>query len=168
MSKIKIIKTSVDEASIVYEILKVTGFDMFKNQGIENWWPPYPLEKIIDDINSDIKTVYLVEHDDVFVGTFTISISPPVYYDPAIWGDNNNAVYPVKLAVLPEYRNSNIGLWCIKQYEKIAKEQSFKYIRIDVYEKNSLVIEMHKRLGYKELGRAATNRFMVCCLEKEI
>lgn len=165
---IKFKEASLEDAEAIYEILKICGWDLFQNEGIENWWPPYPLEKVIEDIQNDDKNVYLLTYKGIVVGTFMISSAPPTYYDPSLWGNNKKAVYPSKIAVLPEYRKLGIGKWCMKQIDQIAMDKRVDYIRLDVYEKNEYVINIYKFLGYDFKGTAKTHRFNVVCLEKKL
>jgi ribosomal protein S18 acetylase RimI-like enzyme len=165
---IKFKEALLEDAETIYEILKNCGLHLLQNEGIENWWPPYPLEKIIEDLHNKDKKVFLLTYNNIIAGTFMISSSPPLYYDSSIWGRNKNAIYPSKVAVLPEYRKLGIGKWCMNQIENLAIERKVDYIRLDVYEKNEYVIKLYKSLGYKFKGTAKTNRFNVVCLGKKI
>ena len=161
-------EAKLEDAETIYEILKVCGLDILQNQGSDHWWPPYPLKRVIEDIQSKDKKVYLITYNDLPVCTFMILLSPPSYYDSSIWGCNKNAIYPAKLAVLPEYRKYNIGFWCIQRYDKLAIERQSSFIRIDIYEKNENLINLYKLFGYRLKGISKTRRFNVICMEKEV
>jgi GNAT superfamily N-acetyltransferase len=162
-------KVTIEDVDTVYEILEVCGLDLLENQGLKNWWPPYPKENIVSDIQNPDKDFYLIFYNNIPAGTFLILSGPPAYYDTSIWEDlNRKALYPAKLAILPVLRKYGIGIWCIEQFENLAREKNARCIRLDVYEKNDLVTKIYNASGYICKGRARTRRSHVFCFEKEI
>ena len=166
--QIRLKEAALEDAHIVYEVLKACGFDLLQNQGSDHWWPPYPLKKVIEDIQNKDKKVYLITYNDIIVGTFMILSSYPSYYNPSIWGDIKNSIYLAKMAVLPEFRKLGIAKWCLNEIDKLAIERQVDYVRLDVYENSKYVIDLYKAYGYIYKGIVQTPRFRVVCMEKRI
>lgn len=143
----------------VYFILKECGEDMYKNQLLEHWLNPYPLSKIKEDIIS--KRLFLVKLNQEFIGTFSLDKNSSKFFD-----DNKNYIYLSKFAILPNQSGRGIGSRCLNYIETIAKNENYKGIRLDVYDKSKHAINFYMRNGFKELFLAKTTNFSVICMEK--
>ena len=143
----------------IYSILKECGEDMYKNQSLEHWLNPYPISKIREDIVS--KRLFLVKLNNEFVGTFSLDKNSSRFFT-----DNKNYIYLSKFAVLPKHSGIGIGRKCLNYIETIAKNENYKGIRLDVYDKSKHAINFYIRNGFKELFVAKTTNFSVICMEK--
>jgi ribosomal protein S18 acetylase RimI-like enzyme len=67
------------------------------------------------------------------------------------WCDNDKNYYIERLATLPEYRHLGIGKKLMEFVENKMAVNGGKTIEIHVLDKNILLIEWYKKLGYAEI-----------------
>jgi len=159
----KIIKAEKNNAQDVYNIIKSCADDMAK-KGLHHWLPYYKIENIKQNI--DNQKVYIVEDEgSKIIATFTLDNEIPYTMKDL---NEENSLYLSKLAVLPSYSNKGIGSKCIQFIEKYAKENKYKYIKFDVYNKSEQTIKFYQKNGYEVFGKANTRRFEVLLMQKEV
>jgi len=67
------------------------------------------------------------------------------------WNDNDKIYHIERLAVLSEHRHKGIGKKLMAFVENKIMENGGKISEIHVLDKNSLLIEWYKKLGYVEI-----------------
>lgn len=149
---IKITKASVEDVNKIYNNIKQCADDMAKN-GLKHWIPYYSVDNIRKDILNN--NVFLVNYEDNNIGNF-ILIS------------NDNELYISKFAIIPSYENKGIGSKCLRFIEDYAKQNRFKSIKLDVYDKSAGAIIFYQKNGYKIIGEKPTRRFNVKIMQKEL
>lgn len=158
---IEVNSVSEELSTEVYYILKECGIDMYQNQGLKHWKNPYPIENIQNDILE--KRMFLVKLDGVYVGTFSLTDKPSQFFN-----DDERYIYLSKFAVLPQYSGQKIGFQSLNYIEELVKINSFKGIRLDVYNKSYIAINFYKKYGFNILHSAQTKKFTVLCMEKKV
>ncbi len=152
-------KVGPTEIEPLHEILRLCGLDMRSRFGLAHWIPPYPLELMRKSVEE--RNAYAVYNDDQLVATFTVGTQPPAYYHtiPGVWeawdAAGEPALYAKRLAVLPEFQGQGIGTWCMEEYERIARVEECKAIRLDAYDKHLMLLAWYTKLGYYWRGTFA-------------
>ena len=67
------------------------------------------------------------------------------------WCDSNSIYHIERLATLPEYRHLGIGKKLMGFVENKIRENGGKTAEVHVLDKNNLLIEWYKELGYTEI-----------------
>lgn len=155
-------KAKIEDATDIYNILKLAGENMLEKQGFSHWVPAYPLERIKEDIMH--KFVFIGKKDDVIIITVTLDDKPYGYWLSLPF--NNKCLYSTKIGVLPEYDGCGYGLESTQFIEDYAIKEGYEIIRCETYDQNKRFISYLKKLGYQEVGMAPTRRFQVICFEK--
>ncbi|MEK7339809.1 MAG: aminoglycoside 6'-N-acetyltransferase [Candidatus Rhabdochlamydia sp.] len=102
-----------------------------------------------DYLSSPEKTVFFAEIEPQnYIGLVEVSIRHLVE------GTSHNRVgYLEGLYILPKYRKKNVAKQLISEAEKWAKEQGCLAMASDTGANNDISIEVHKKLGYKDICR---------------
>lgn len=154
-------RAKIEDATQIYNILKLAGESMLDKHGFSHWIPTYPLERIIDDIK--YKFVFVGMKDNLIIITFTLDDKPYGFWLSLPY---DKCLYSGKTAVLPEYDGCGYGLESSRFIEEFAIKEGYKRIRCEVYDQNKRYISYVKKNGYQEVGTAPTRRFKVICFEK--
>ncbi|MEO0685630.1 MAG: hypothetical protein AAFY76_11455 [Cyanobacteria bacterium J06649_11] len=75
---LSIIQVAASEVPDLHQILVNCGLDLQKRFNLGYWVPPYPLRRMIKDIEN--MNIYAVKSDGELVGTFTIETTIPLGY----------------------------------------------------------------------------------------
>lgn len=142
-----------DKISIVYEIIKSCGEDMYENHGLLHWKTPYPIESIKKDCIE--REVYLAFKGEAPVATFMLS-------------KNEKGVMLSKLAVSPKCSGQGIGSKCLKFAENRCIEQGIYNLHFDVCTQSKSAINFYIKNGYEIYGEAPTRHFRVLLMEKNL
>jgi len=141
------------------ELLKIISLTanaysvLYKSSTIIN--KPYEsLERIKNDIKNGTK-ILVAEEDGDLVGA--------VRFNP----ENLNVLKLNRLAVLSEYRNKGIGGLLINSVLKIAKEQNFRIVAIEVMEEKGL-ISFYEKFGFKIKDRKKHQNHQDVFMEKSV
>ena len=112
------------------------------------------LEKIKKDIGKRMK-ILVAEKDNNLIGAVRFA---PIDEGKLKFG---------RLAVLPIYRRKGIGAKLINSVLKIAQEQNFKTVALDVMEEKELV-PFYKKFGFKVKSRKKHQNHHDVFMEKRI
>ena len=121
-------------------------------------------------------TLYVLENDGLVKASGIINQKQLPEYEGAKWN------YPAKasevmvlhtLTVDPFHMQNHFGQYFIQFYEKYAKDNGCRYLRIDTQEKNETARQLYHKLGYQEVGivKADFNgisEVSLVCLEKKL
>ena len=111
-------------------------------------WPPYPKERIKDEIRSGLHfSVFL--SDDVLVGYFSLVLA-----DAVIWveREQGDAVYIHRMCVNPARKGNNIAGAVLTWAQGYAAGSGRKYIRMDTWGDNPKLIRHYAACGFQHIG----------------
>lgn len=147
-------KAKASEISDLHQILVNCGDYLQARFNLCYWFPPYPLRRMIEDINK--MDIYAVQLQAEVIGTFTIETTiPPGYlkYGNINWQNQDlRAFYIHRLAVLPAYQGKGIGTCCLQEIEKIAINCNYSAIRLDAVKINQKLLNFYQKSGYRQVG----------------
>jgi GNAT superfamily N-acetyltransferase len=157
---------SNDDSKIteVYEIIKNSGEDMFRNQGLIHWRTPYPIESIRK--NCSEREVFLAKDLDKeqYVHTFQLEF---IYTSIENKIDENVAIIN-KFATDPHIAGRGIGKQSMDFIEDYCRSKDTSKLCLDVYEKSEHAIKFYKDRGFSIIGEKTTRHFVVYLMEKNI
>lgn len=139
---LKIISLTAEAYSVPYKLGAIM------NRPYEN------LRKIKDDIKNGTK-ILVAEKDGNLVGA--------VRFEP----ESPNMLKLNRLAVLPEHRNKEIGALLVNSVLKIAKEQKFRIVAIEIMEEKGL-IHFYEKFGFNVKSRKKHQNHYDVFMEKSV
>lgn len=162
----RVFKDEHSKIKTVYEIIKISGERMFKDNGLSHWKNPYPIESIQRDCFE--KEVFLIKDttEDVYIHTFQLGFEKFL--------NNNDAEKELhtatinKFATVPEVTGKGIGKKSIDYIEDYCREKGVSLIKLDVYEKSEHAISFYKKRGFEVTGSKPTRNFKVYLMEKKV
>jgi len=135
----------------IFLILKLSGEDMYTNQGLEHWRTPYSTESIKKDCKD--KSVFLVQQESSAIATFQLM-------------PDDKGLLLSKFSVLPSYAGQGIGKKCLDYiFEKCTTEKT-KVLHLSVFDKSEKAIRFYLNNGFEITGASLTRRFRVLLMEK--
>lgn len=158
---IEVKDTNDQYCELIYSILKECGEDMYKTQSLNHWLNPYPISRIKEDIL--LKRLFLVKLDNQYVATFSLDSKKSRFFN-----DDEKYLYLSKFAVLPTQSGKGVGTRCLDYIQNIVKNENYKGIRLDVYDKSSHAVKFYIKNGFENLFIAKTTNFNVICMEKRV
>ena len=109
----------------------------------------YKVEEWFENIVNDKSNIIIVaKEDDLIVGylfckIITVDDDPTLESEALIDG----------LYVEDEFRNKGIATKLIEAAKKWCREQNVKYININVFDENSIALNLYYKMGFKDLER---------------
>lgn len=120
-------------------------------QGLFNWNTAYPSGQVVSDIEKG--NLYIWSEDEIIVSALALDRDQPEGYTEQNWKIKNVPYLVVhRLAVLPGLQNKGIGEKVMKDVIRIARQLSFKSIRLDVFTGNPGAVRLYEKLGYSGVG----------------
>ncbi len=119
----------------------------FKENGIDQWSNNY-LKKYNEYYFNDVMKnhkLYVVKEENNVIGVFLLKESDKEY-----WYNDDSAYYIHHLAT--KIGSTGLGTKIIEFIEKIAKENSKKYIRLDCKKSNNELNKYYENHGFKYRG----------------
>ena len=167
MNEFNIRKAEVCDKDIIYNNLKLCSNKMYEEQGLDHWIPVYAVKNIEKDIKE--KIVFVIEYNNNIIGNFTLNNSlNDLWKQNEYYNKIDKCIYVSKLCIIPEYSRHGLGKKCMEFIEKYAKDNSYKYVCLDVYDKAIHAVKFYKKIEYKVVGEAKTRRFNVLLMKKDI
>ena len=65
----------------------------------------------------------------------------------------NRQAYISTIAVLPEYRNMQVGKQLIVEFKKCCKQNNMKSIQLFVHKDNERAIQFYQKMGFEMIGK---------------
>ncbi|MEK6981556.1 MAG: GNAT family N-acetyltransferase [Candidatus Micrarchaeota archaeon] len=153
----------------IFDILS-TCTDWLAEQAMNHWKGGHTKEKVIKRIEE--KEVYIAYYEHLAVGTITLSLFAPFYYnenDKKFWNDEiASAIYVSALAVLPKYQDKGVATELLKFAEQKAREMGIYYIRFDAVSYYVKLNEFYLKNGYEIVGKRITGNLESNFFEKKI
>lgn len=150
----------------VYEIIRISGEHMYKEQGLIHWKDPYPIDSIKK--NCEEREVFLVKELDmgIFVHTFQLEFNHE--YNQLENNEGKKICVVNKFATLPNVAGNGIGKLSMNYIEEYCKDLGISKICLDVYDKSEHAINFYKKRGFIVTGTKPTRHFTVYLMEKQI
>ena len=160
-----------EKISVIYEIIKSNGEDMFHNQGLMHWRTPYPKKSI--QKNCSEREVFLARDLDAnqYVHTFQLEFTS-LYanvtqsFEMAENGIASSVAIINKFATTPQVAGKGIGRQSIDYIEAYCRNKRISKICLDVYDKSERAIQFYTNRGFKIVGTKPTKYFTVYLMEK--
>jgi len=168
----KVLPEEDDKISVVYEIIKSSGEDMFQNQGLTHWKNPYPKESIKK--NCAEREVFLAKDLDTnqYVHTFQLEFELDKSIKTFYQKTHQGAVFGVasihKFATVPQLAGRGIGRQSIAYIEDYCRNKGISKICLDVYDKSEHAIKFYINNGFNIVGTKPTRHFSVYLMEKSL
>jgi ribosomal protein S18 acetylase RimI-like enzyme len=152
-----------DDAVAVHALLATAG-EALGRQGFRNWLSPYPVDRILHDI--DVRDVFVVEDRSELAATFTLGREAIPPYVPEPWPvPTLEALYLNRLAVHPSRQGEGLGSWCMTRIAEHTRVAGAAAVRCDVLAANRVLCAFYERHGYVERGRRSRSGFEFACYE---
>ncbi|MES1038111.1 GNAT family N-acetyltransferase [Peribacillus simplex] len=153
------------KVSEIFEIIKVSGEHMFKEQGLVHWRTPYPKEVIQKNCND--REVFLVKDMDTntYVHTFQLE------FTKSLIDSNKNELQVAfinKFATIPKVAGKGIGKKSMDYIEEYCRKKGVSEISLDVYDKSEHAIQFYKKRGFAVTGSKQTKHFTVYLMGKQL
>lgn len=162
-----------DKISVIYEIIKSCGEDMFQKQGLMHWRTPYP--KVSIQKNCAEREVFLVRDLDTnqYVHTIQLEfITSNENITTCCQNADNETEFKVvnlnKGATIPQASGKGIGKQCFDYIENYCRNRGISRICFDVYDKSEHAVQFFENIGYTIVGSKPTRYFTVYIMEKTL
>ena len=157
-----------DLIEILY-LLKECVKDM-NTKGMKHWNSSYPG---VEDIGNDLskESIFLVKDKGVCMGMVTLNESEPEDYKSVKWASNDSKIlYMKRMAVHPNWQEKGVAEMLVKFAEKYARDNKYKYIRLDTLSSNQSEAKLYISSKYDEVGQfhSTFQRTPFTCYEKKI
>ncbi len=157
-----------DLIEILY-LLKECVRDM-NQKGMKHWNSCYPgIEDIDHDLNKE--SIFLVKNKGICMGMITLNESEPEEYKEINWSSNDSKIlYMKRMAVHPNWQDRGVAEMLVKFAEDYARENKYKYIRLDTLSSNQSENKLYSNGKYNEVGQfhSSFQKTPFKCYEKKI
>ena len=157
-----------DLIEILY-LLKECVKDM-NTKGMKHWNSCYPG---IEDIGHDLskESIFLVKNKGICMGMVTLNETEPEEYKGINWSSNDSRIlYMKRMAVHPNWQDKGVAEMLVKFAEDYARENKYKYIRLDTLSSNQYETKLYSNGKYNEVGQfhSTFQKIPFKCYEKKI
>ncbi len=148
---IKFSQIEISEKKIVLDLFKKAALKIAK-MNIDHWqyWKNPPLEKIewVEEGIRNKEFYFIKSTDNTTIGMVRILKKDILY-----WGEQKEkALYIHSLVVKDSDGNKGIGQVILKQIESDAKNNGYKYIRLDADSKNPKLCYYYEKQRFEKVG----------------
>jgi GNAT superfamily N-acetyltransferase len=141
----------------MHALLAAAG-EALARQGFRNWLSPYPVDRILRDIED--REVFVVVDLSEIVATYTLGRDATPPYAPEPWPVAAlEARYLNRLAVHPSRQGEGLGSWCLARIAEHCRAAGIAAVRCDVLAANRTLCAFYERHGYVERGRRSRSGF---------
>ena len=141
----------ISEIPDILTITHACAIKMQKN-GIFQWNEYYPSkEAFVKDIERG--ELFVIEEDNIVLGTIVISTLMDEEYKPIKWlTPNGNNTYIHRLSVHPDHQGKGLAQKMMDYAETFSKENGFLSVRLDTFSQNKRNQRFYEQRGYQKLG----------------
>ena len=162
-------RATVADAEALHALLEACGVHLRDTTGLANWVPPYPIERLREDLAGTARRVYGVWENEALVATFTLSPEQSGSYDREPWRlAATRPAFVNRLAVAPLLQGSGLGGWCTREAERLARGLGFDALRLDAFAANTRLLDFYRARGYDELGMRRRGDMQFVAFEKSL
>ena len=153
----KAVQSDIEKIEMIYnEIFKYEK----ENTCYTNWQKGlYPTiataQKALDN-----DWLFVGEKDGEIYGSMVLNSVEPTEYANLDWGEvykQEEILVIHTLSVSPSFFGQGLGIEFVKFSENYARENGYKIIRLDTYEKNYPALKMYETLNYTYVGSTLFN-----------
>jgi ribosomal protein S18 acetylase RimI-like enzyme len=164
-----ILKARATDLVEILFLLKVCTRDM-NARGLRHWNSAFPSA---EEINNDLLegNIYLVKDKGVCKAMVNLhNTEPEDYRQMNLSADNSKPLFVYCLAVHPNWQGQGIAAMLIDFVQKLAKENGFTCIRLDIYRSSSEALQVCEKFSFREIGSFQANyqRIPYVCYEKQL
>lgn len=152
----KLRKCSIAGLAKVSDILYECGMDMAKKYDIHHWDNSHIKNHIIVALCALKNDIYLVYDEKTPVATFQTRKT------------GRKSFLFQKLATAPSFSGGGIGSYCLREIERLAKENGCTEVICEVYDKSEHAKSFYAHRGYTAYGTTETLKYSECKLRKEV
>jgi len=143
-------RAKISEIPDIITICKSCAAHMISN-GIYQWNEQYPSATAFEE-DIERNELYVLEIDEIIIGTVVISTRMDNEYKPVKWiTQNSNAVYIHRLSINPKYQGNGFAQQLMDFAENHAKENNFASVRLDTFSQNKRNQRFYEKRGYQKL-----------------
>lgn len=141
-----------------------------KCKDIDQWDEVYPNKEIFqEDINNHSLYVAVREESREIMGCIVLNNDQEPEYKDVEWlYEQGKFAIIHRLMVHPNYEGKGVARSLIEFVEKIAKENGYTAIRLDVFSENTRAVNFYKKQGYRVSGKVNFRKGEFLCCEKII
>ncbi len=137
--------------------------------GNYQWDENYPLRQHFetDIINDDL---WLFNGNNALAGFICINRVQPVEYNTSDWETPEDSLVVHRMVIARQFAGRGIGQQMMQFAEEKAREAGLTSIRSDTNSKNSVMLHIFSKLGYRFTGNIVLRNKpdLFCCYEKSI
>jgi GNAT superfamily N-acetyltransferase len=123
-------------------------------RGILQWDERYPTRGTAAEAVAREDLYFLVDAEDVKVGSVILNAIPAPEYAPIVWQDPEPALIVHTLVIDPRHQGGR-GRAAMEACEEFARHRGFLTIRLDAFPGNPSAIALYERMGYQPRGHVS-------------
>ncbi len=128
-----------------------------KAAGMDMALPGLPTEELKSFVERNNGAMFLAMDDDKIVGTDCV-----IFKDYKMWCGTGMYAYECLASVHPDYHHQGIYRALDKMRDKYISEHGIDRVLMDTHEKNSRVIDIKEKSGFKKVGlKVFSNHYSV-------
>jgi len=141
-----------------------------KRKDIDQWDEAYPNKEIFqEDINNHSLYIAVLENSGELMGCIVLNDCQEPEYKAVEWLHEQGKFAIIhRLMVHPNYEGKGVARSLIEFLEKLAKENGYTAIRLDVFSENTRAVNFYKKQGYRVSGKVNFRKGEFLCCEKII
>lgn len=166
MEIIKALEKDIDE---IIRLCKDCSRNMVDNL-IDQWDDVYPNKEIfLNDVRNDSLYIAVSDNQEEIEACIILNEYQDPEYKEIKWNYDSDKIAVIhRLMVHPKHEGKRIAHDLVRYIEKLAKENQYGTIRLDVFTENLRAISFYKKLGYEVAGRVTFRKGEFFCCEKPI
>ena len=167
MKFIRALEKDIDE---ILNLCKDCTQNMMKKNSIDQWDNVYPNREIfLNDISNGSLYLAVSDNQEAIIACIVLNEHQDPKYAEIKWKHNSEKSAVIhRLMVNPNHEGKGIARDLVKYIEKLAKENQYSSIRLDVFTKNLRAVNFYKNLGYEMAGKVVFRKGEFFCCEKPI
>ena len=117
-----------------------------------NWNNGYPNEKFIKN-SIDKEELFILSFKNKIIGSVVLNQEQSIEWNEIMWsGENNNSLVIHAMVIDPFQQGNGFGAKLLENCENYAKNQGYKYIRLDSFSKNKISNQLYITRNYNNLS----------------
>ena len=143
---------------------------IMKSKGIDQWDEVYPNKEIfLNDINNNSLYIARIENSQEIIACIVLNEYQDPEYKDIKWSFDQGKIAVIhRLMVHPKSEGRGIARNLVEFIEKLAKENGYTALRLDVFSQNLRSFNFYKKQGYHVSGKVNFRKGEFLCCEKMI
>jgi len=157
-------KAILNDVKNIFDVY-LNAVTKLKKEGIEQWDEIYPdINTVKNDVQKGEMYVMVINGHIAAAGVINDYTED---YENGNWKYDDYRVIH-RLCVNTYYQNMGFGKKMLEYIEDEIKKMGFKSVRIDVFPKNTVAVNMYENAGYKCVGRVEYRKGTFLLYEKPL